>query len=187
MESITRPEARRQKLLHYFTGKPCIHGHLSHRFVSTAICAECANIKNRRRMARRRIETPAVYVAQQLRHKEQSKARALAHPVEALWRSIKRRAKRFGIPFNLTVNDLHIPATCPVLGIPLRRGIGKLCQNSPSVDRIEGAKGYVYGNVRVISFRANAIKSDASLHELLLVVAYVKRELAQCEDQQRAA
>lgn len=48
--------------------------------------------------------------------------------------------------------------------------------NSPSLDRMIPALGYVASNVRVISYRANAIKRDATLDELRALVAYVERE-----------
>lgn len=67
-----------------------------------------------------------------------------------------------------------IPDFCPVLGLPLYRNTGGLAQgpNSPSLDRIDPALGYVKGNVNVISSKANAIKSNATPEELLRVAAY---------------
>lgn len=59
-----------------------------------------------------------------------------------------------------------IPETCPVLGIPLTIG-GKRSPSSPSLDRIDPALGYVPGNIRVISDRANRLKGARSLHALL--------------------
>ena len=41
MNLISRKDALAQGLKHYFTGKPCKHGHVSHRFVSTRHCAAC--------------------------------------------------------------------------------------------------------------------------------------------------
>jgi hypothetical protein len=41
MRRITRAEARRRGLKHFFTGRPCKHGHIAKRFVSVAICVEC--------------------------------------------------------------------------------------------------------------------------------------------------
>lgn len=38
---ISRKEAKRLGLRHYFTGVPCIHGHLVHRYTSTFQCADC--------------------------------------------------------------------------------------------------------------------------------------------------
>ncbi|WP_343818826.1 hypothetical protein ISN75_14070 [Dyella marensis] len=86
----------------------------------------------------------------------------------------KYRAHKRGIPFDLTVEDVVVPDFCPVLGLPLYRNTGGRAQgsNSPTVDRIDPDKGYITGNVRVISSRANAIKSDATPEELLRVAAY---------------
>ena len=41
MEIITRKEAQSKGLTHYFTGKPCKHGHVAKRFRSGP-CTECA-------------------------------------------------------------------------------------------------------------------------------------------------
>ena len=67
-----------------------------------------------------------------------------------------------------------IPLHCPVLGLPLYRNSGGAAQgpNSPSLDRIDPDLGYVRGNVKVISARANSIKSNATPEELLRVAAY---------------
>jgi hypothetical protein len=76
----------------------------------------------------------------------------------------------------LDVDDVTIPAFCPVLGLPLFRNQGGKAQgpNSPTIDRIIPALGYVRGNVRVISSRANSIKSDSTPEELLRVAAYMQ-------------
>lgn len=72
-----------------------------------------------------------------------------------------------GYPCTITEQDVHIPEFCPLLGIPLFRGSrGIHCPNSPSLDKLVPALGYVPGNVLVISYRANSIKQDATLQEL---------------------
>jgi hypothetical protein len=81
----------------------------------------------------------------------------------------KDRARKRNINFDLSLEDIpEIPDLCPVLGIPIVTNEGKpgFHNNSPSLDRIYNDKGYVRGNVRFISFRANHLKSDASLEEL---------------------
>lgn len=88
-------------------------------------------------------------------------------------RSLRHRAQRDRIPFNLDASDLVVPDHCPVLGIPLEWRDGRH-YGSPSVDRIKPELGYVKGNVRVISDRANRLRSDASLDELERVVMYVR-------------
>src|SRR5208337_3204730 len=86
--------------------------------------------------------------------------------------SARTRAKAKEVPFNLTIDDVIVPEFCPVLKIKIQvghgtsRGTGK-SDNSPSLDRIIPALGYVKGNVQVISWKANRMKSDASTEELL--------------------
>lgn len=84
----------------------------------------------------------------------------------------RARAKRRGIPFTLTPEDIKIPERCPLLGIPLLRSPATYATRdaAPSLDRIDSTKGYAPGNVWVISFRANAIKRNATLEELELLV-----------------
>jgi hypothetical protein len=78
----------------------------------------------------------------------------------------KSRAKKKGFEHNIDIDDVVIPEYCPLLGIKLHKGDGKCCANSPTLDRIDNSKGYVKGNVWVISYRANTIKSDATIEEL---------------------
>ena len=83
----------------------------------------------------------------------------------------KSRAKIGNIPFNLTLEDISIPDTCPLLGIPIKVQPKKgYHPNSPSLDKIIPEKGYIKGNVWVISNRANTLKNDATLTELKTLV-----------------
>jgi hypothetical protein len=52
------------------------------------------------------------------------------------------------------------------LGIPILVG-QKRSENSPSLDRIRPERGYVPGNVRVLSDRANRLKSNLTYEELV--------------------
>jgi len=95
-------------------------------------------------------------------------------PSWKLVESARGRAKVMGIKFNLTEADVVIPEYCPILGIKLKRGRGGgPTPNSPSLDRIDPTKGYVKGNVWVISHRANRIKNNATAEELMLVATKV--------------
>ena len=93
-----------------------------------------------------------------------------SHTVEAamLDRS-KSRAKKKRFEHNIDIDDIVIPETCPLLNIPIFQGTVTVCPNSPTLDRIDSSKGYVKGNVWVISYRANTIKSDATYDELQLI------------------
>jgi len=81
---------------------------------------------------------------------------------------IKSRAKGYNIPFNLELSDIIIPDICPVLGIKIKSivGGGTNQYGSASVDRIIPDLGYTKGNIRVISQRANLLKSNATIEEL---------------------
>lgn len=85
-----------------------------------------------------------------------------------LFMKSQRRAKKDGIEFNITIDDILIPEYCPLLNIKLTNelGRGQLKTNS-SLDRIDSSKGYVKGNVWVVSRQANTMKSDASKEELI--------------------
>lgn len=48
MDIITRKEAMQRGLLRYFTGKPCPHGHVAERFVSSYGCVECTKEHSKR-------------------------------------------------------------------------------------------------------------------------------------------
>lgn len=93
----------------------------------------------------------------------------------------RARAKKLGVECTITKDDITIPDVCPVFGTPLiaREGKGRSTTdqipNSPSLDRIVNNKGYVPGNVAVISFRANLLKRDATIDELQAILAYMKK------------
>jgi hypothetical protein len=91
-----------------------------------------------------------------------------------LLHAAKARAKRDGFPCTIEESDITIPDVCPVLGIPLKRGVGASTEASPTLDKLIPALGYVRGNVRVISFRANRLKNDATLDELKALVRYLE-------------
>lgn len=99
----------------------------------------------------------------------------LNNPKRYMWQTAKSRAKARNLDFNITEDDFDIPEYCPVLGIKLQFQSGKGVQNeSPSIDRFDNTKGYVKGNVVVISWRANSLKRDGSLQEFLMLVEYLK-------------
>lgn len=86
----------------------------------------------------------------------------------------RRRAKVKGLAFNLTIEDIVVPLLCPALGIPIRREAEKWADDVPTLDRIDSSKGYVKGNVMVISKRANFLKNDASVEEVRSLLRYME-------------
>lgn len=105
-----------------------------------------------------------------------------ADPTRKLLSLARRRAKLRGLDFDLDKKDLVIPEFCPVLGIKIvvgGAGTG-FCDASPTLDRIDNAKGYVRDNVAVVSWRANRIKCDATVEELEKVFLFY-RDLRRAE------
>jgi hypothetical protein len=86
----------------------------------------------------------------------------------------KLRAKESNYPFDITEEDIKIPSTCPVFDIPLFRGKGYMCDNSPSLDKIIPEKGYVKDNIIIISWKANRLKNNALIGDLEKIVNFYK-------------
>lgn len=103
------------------------------------------------------------------RYRENSKEKCLLN-------ASRYRAKQKGLEHNITLEDISIPEFCPVLGVRLESNTNNLTaqNNSPSIDRIDNSKGYIKGNVRIISYRANAIKNNATIEELQKIINYMK-------------
>ena len=96
------------------------------------------------------------------------------NPEKAMLQRVRGRARRKKYEFNLELIDILIPEMCPILGITIDKivtGIPKY--NSPSLDRIDNSKGYVKGNVMVISHKANAMKHNATPEELIKFAIWV--------------
>jgi hypothetical protein len=87
----------------------------------------------------------------------------------------KRRAEDLGLPFDITRNDLPLATHCPVFGFAFEPGRGKPCDTTPTLDRIVPELGYVKGNVIIVSFKANLIKSSATPDEILKVGKFYKK------------
>ncbi len=96
------------------------------------------------------------------------------NPVSYMLWQVKTRAKKKGIPFDLSHDDIKIPECCPILGVTLEISNEHSSENSPSVDRIIPSRGYVRGNIQIISHKANSIKNNATADELQKVASYIK-------------
>lgn len=112
--------------------------------------------------------------------KANSRMREWRHrnPKNILLLSAKRRAKEKNIEFSLTLSDIpDIPKMCPVAQIPIFVRPDKAqgpCENSPTLDRVNPNKGYVKGNVQVLSFKGNRWKSDMSYEDVHRLLKYIE-------------
>jgi hypothetical protein len=131
--------------------------------------------------ARNRTRLLAARAARRPTHAEQEEAYRrkayVAHRAKLLYRGARNRAKERGIEFTISYGDVVIPPVCPVFGEPFYLE-GRRCAQSrfaPSIDRIDRSRGYVPGNILVVSIRANQIKSDATSAEIQRVADFYSR------------
>lgn len=149
--------------------KPFSEYHLckSRNYRPNPYCKECSRTYRRERYARNkrvmRLQQKEMYSGPEGR-------------LRYLINRSRSRAKEEGIEHTITVEDLHMPEVCPYLKIPftLEWGKGQLRTNA-SIDRIDPSKGYIPGNVQIISRAANTMKSDASEEELVQFAKSVLR------------
>lgn len=91
----------------------------------------------------------------------------------------KHRAKIFNFPFDIDIHDIEPSDTCPILGINLNYSGKTTSDYSPSLDKRDNNKGYVKGNITVISYKANRMKSNATILDIEKVILWMKQKLAQ--------
>ena len=136
-------------------------------------CLKKQYAANRERTPEQRMEKS---LAAKERHRES--------PHIEMWYGARKRAKEKGLPFSITMEDIRIPVRCPVFGVEMAPGDGKAGRWSPSLDAIVPEKGYVLGNIQVISRFANTMKNSASPNELAIFSEWVLApRLEACEQQ----
>lgn len=98
------------------------------------------------------------------------------YPVGYILNGTRSRAKERDVEFNLELEDIIIPEKCPVFGTPLEFTEEGRGDNTPSVDRIDNSRGYVKGNIRIISWRANRLKNNLTKEEVRAILDYMENE-----------
>jgi hypothetical protein len=92
-----------------------------------------------------------------------------------LFGQLSRMAKFKNREFSITIEDIDWVDKCPILNISLNYySVGGRVNDTASFDRVDSTKGYVKGNVRIISNRANMIKSDLTFEQIMNMVKYVQ-------------
>lgn len=161
-ENLALQEAIRSGNSTYFTGIPCKRGHLSPRRVSTHVCIQCAK------------EVHSV--------NDRDNYRDPSNTFFRQFHARRQRANSAGIPFTIDFDSLEKPEFCPVLGVKLNYGCsptidGKQTRdpNKASIDKMLPELGYVPGNVFIISWKANKLKSDMTIDQLEKILDYMKK------------
>ena len=88
----------------------------------------------------------------------------------------RKRALKKGVPHSITAAYILsiMTDTCPIYGTEFKwMGNGGIQPTSPSLDRIDPAKGYIEGNVVIISSKANNIKSAYKAADLYKVADWL--------------
>lgn len=97
--------------------------------------------------------------------------------------SLKSRCQHHGYESDLTLEDIpQIPPYCPVLGIEIKkRRLGTFGKNrddnSVSLDRVNPNLPYLKkyrNNLRIISWRANRLKSNGTVDEFEKITRYMR-------------
>jgi hypothetical protein len=168
----------------HLTGLPCKNGHISERYVNGNGCLEC--LKNRYQKNRDKMlgyqkewyqknkDSQSLYQSNRIKQRIGCKSSE-----NKLYYAAKFRAKQKGLDFNLEKSDIIIPQYCPVFtDLELdKKNSGNSKSNSPTLDRIDNNKGYVKGNVKVISHRANSLKSSGTILEFTKIIEYIESGL----------
>ena len=89
--------------------------------------------------------------------------------------------KKRGEPLDPRVTEDYLDSifpkdfVCPALGFEMKWGEEAGRMNSPSLDRVDNSKGYVYGNLVWMSKRANLIKGNNTLEELKILANFLEK------------
>lgn len=154
-----RNTARKEGEMYYYPQRFCINKHVSAHYVSSGECLSCIKEKSK---------GPNLYGTKRATTEEEC--------IHVLVGTAKSRAKSRKIDFNISVDDLKpFPKTCPILGVKLDY-VGEKRKDratSPSLDRVRNNEGYIKGNVRIISYKANAMKSNHTVESLQKFIDYI--------------
>lgn len=137
-------------------------------------CRECCNEYTRQWNAKNKEKVRAT--GRKSRHKRKA-SDPMQSSLKEMLNGARWRARKSGVPFAVTVVDFDPPILCPVLGIPIDYGRKQTAgpkDDSPSIDRIIPQLGYVPGNVRIMSFRANRIRNNGTLEDFRKLVAFLE-------------
>lgn len=91
---------------------------------------------------------------------------------ERIYYGSRNRARREGTEFTISLKDIVFPDKCPITNEKMVHSNRIHFKTSPSLDRIDNTKGYIPGNVRVISYKANSRKGDLTLEEIKKLYQY---------------
>jgi hypothetical protein len=101
------------------------------------------------------------------------------HPLRHMFQKAKACAKPRGLEFTITMEGIKWVTHCPIFGIELCYDRDKKTPQRgdyPTLDRWDNDKGYVPGNVFVISWLANRMKWHATIEQIEAILRYMKEK-----------
>lgn len=171
MPLVSRSEARANGWKRYFNGIQCLNGHVAPRYSKNAACVVCSAAAV---LAHQKL----MYCERADEFRQMNRDKKLKNPLAYMLRGTRSRAKQRGIEFTITAADVRMAENCPCCSRKLQMrsgpaGHGPL-PSSPSLERIDGTKGYIPGNVVILCWRCNEIKRNATLAELKTIVSWLE-------------
>jgi hypothetical protein len=137
-------------------------------------CRSCDIVYQKKRRANN-LENNLEYA----REYQKKRRKNFDYRLQMLINASKQRAKDKNRVHEITVKDIKaiypIDGKCPIFGIQLEFNSAGFRENSPSIDRIDSSRGYTVDNIQIISWKANRIKSYATVEELETIVSYMKQ------------
>lgn len=98
------------------------------------------------------------------------------HSVREKLNGARKRARESGYNFNITIEDLMpFPTHCEILGLELNYNVSgdSRPENTASLDKVIPDLGYIKGNVKIISHKANRLKSDLDFDTIEKIKEYM--------------
>lgn len=197
MKIIKRKDAKTTGLTKYFTGKPCLKGHIAERWVCNGVCIVCKDIwfeKNPdywkenykktwlRRHFHRHRKDHLIHKSEynkkywkdnaerlsEYGKKRRSKDRDIKPWLDS-FRSRQKVAKKRSIQFSLTQEWCKERWTgkCELSGIPFILSSKHSGPYSPTIDKIDPTQGYTPENCRFVLYVINSLKSTLTDKEML--------------------
>lgn len=162
-----------------YQGQPCIHGHIGIRLVKNNECIHCKSLSATIRYRANKVPSgkkvgrPRKY-PDGIWPTKPKKTYFVPVTVEDHWilRNKRGNKKKERSQLSIEYYKTLIVDTCPLLGLKLtyENFEGRMPDNYATLDKIDPNGGYVEGNVHIVSFRANTLKSNATLEELKMII-----------------
>lgn len=139
-------------------------------------CKKCRTEESRIYHFTRRRRYSEEFAKEKIIHIDRMKHDFDYHNRTILLRQAKQHAKKIGVECTITIDDITVPNKCPILETNF---ILHDKYYTYSIDRIDNTKGYIPGNIGVITRLANMMKNCASEKQLLLfsknIKSYIKK------------